>query len=146
MSYNISFMTENHINLSEQLEKRFFELNLAHLGEISWRTVEEKGMRPTDFMLICVDASDIKWREVVDLLQPGFDWSQFEKKHQKPVVGGTLQKEEITFLCEYLTQQDPTLKLKLHQHHDEKKALALVLAGGIVGVHEVDIKRPVVLN
>ena len=123
--------SERKLSLAAQVRDDLFQLNIKRLEQFAFRALQ-KGSRPDQFIVVCIDVDDPAWTEVVDGLMPGYDWQQYRDRGEKPVARGTAH---ASGLRGYLGIAVPDIEVALTGPLPDGAARAVVMAEGGASVY-----------
>jgi hypothetical protein len=109
------------------IEKRqaLFEQNEKRLKEMAHRALV-RGLKPYEFLIVCIDGDDPSWTGLTDTLMPNADWQQFRDRGERPVARGSV----LSPVRDYLADVMPDLADGLYGTLPEGFVRAVVLAAG----------------
>ena len=127
--------TENPHSTAER--EAFYRLNEVRLGELAHRAIQ-RGMKPDEFVTVCIDVDDPSWTDLVEVLMPGHDWDAYRARGEKPVARGTVRADITEYLCEVVPNIAPALTRDL----PPGKARCIVMGNGGASVYHITPVQP----
>ncbi len=109
-----------------------FDENRQRLAELAYRALR-RGMKPVDFIIICIDVEDSEWTELVNHLMPDHDWQSIRDRGERPVARGSVTRE----VAEYLSKVAPAVASALSIPPPCGQVLTAVLGAGGVSIYFV---------
>lgn len=110
--------------------------HVPRLAQIAHRAIHVRGLEPKAIVMNCIRV-DSKWREIVDMLMPNYDWQQCRDRGEEPVAIGSA----LFGLCELLAELFPDLKDVLLADPAEGKVKAIALDDTGLTVYEIEPKN-----
>jgi hypothetical protein len=119
----------------DSIEERqaLFEQNEKRLKEMAHRALA-RGLKPYEFLIVCIDVDDPGWKNLVDALMPDADWQQFRDRGEKPVARGSV----LDSVRDYLADVLPDLADGLYGMLPEGIVRAVVLAAGGGSLYHIE--------
>lgn len=110
-----------------------FHGNKRRLEELAYRAIHKKKLLPEDFVIVCINANDLSWADLVEHLMPGHDWQQYRDRKEKPVARGIVYAS----ICDYLKKAVPGIADALVGALPEGYVRAVVLDDGGASVYNI---------
>lgn len=110
--------------------------NQPRLIEMAQRALREKGMTRSEFVMVCIQVDDPRWRYIVDGLMPNTpesDWQKYRDRGEEPMARGSA----FFSLCEVLSEELPDIADVLMEVPQEGLVKAIVLAEGGGTVYDI---------
>ncbi len=123
--------------LSEAAEFRntMYINSLSRLQHIAWRALNVHGLRNDQVVVTCIQV-DSRWRDIVDLLMPNYDWQSFRDAGEEPVARGSARWG----ICEVVAERLPDIADVCLEIPPEGKVKVIVLSDGGGTVYELEPK------
>jgi len=110
---------------SELERHNLFELNVVRLAQLAYKGLN-RGMKPDEFAVICIDVDDPTWTDEVEVLMPGHDWQQYRDHGEKPIARGNVSAE----FCRYIGRIVPGISKELLKDVSRDRIQVIVLGSG----------------
>ncbi len=115
----------------EALRHNLYLANLPALRKLYIRATD-RGLSGREFMLVCIDADDPTWTDMVDSLMPGEDWQHYRDRGEKPVARGSVDRAGM---ADYLSKAVPAIGTLLLDGPGEGAVHVVVMADGGASVY-----------
>lgn len=121
-------------------EKRNAVVSANHdrLVEMARRALLEKGLTRSEFVMVCIQVDDKRWRYIVDQLMPNTPesyWQQYRDRGEEPIARGSA----LFSLCKVLCEELPDIASVLMEIPPEGSVKAIVLAEGGGTVYDLQV-------
>lgn len=87
----------------------FFEQNKHRLERMAFNATQ-KGLDPSEFVVVAIDVDDQSWTDLVDYLMPNYNWDEIRARGEKPVARGTVLKEITNYIIEVVPDVKPVVE------------------------------------
>lgn len=113
--------------------QELFEANKLRLGQFAHRAIG-RGMKASEFVIVCIVADDPDWSDLAQVLIPGFDPKPLRDQGQVPLARGIAGAS----IREYLAEVAPDVKEALFAEIPDGAAQAAVMGFGGISVYLIE--------
>jgi hypothetical protein len=123
-------------SVAAEFRNNMYANSMSRLQHIAWRALNVLGKRNSEFVVICIQV-DSPWRDLVDLLMPGYDWQSIRDKREEPIARGSAGWS----ICEIVAERLPDIAAVVLEVPPEGKVKVIVLSTGGGTIYELEPKR-----
>lgn len=109
-----------------QTREAYYTANADRLAQLAHKAYE-KGRKLDEFFVICIDADDPAWKELVDGLMPDQNWFALRARGEKPFARGTLLRNGLE---EVIAKMIPGIAPIINDAPPAGHVLVILLAEG----------------
>ncbi|HLC44397.1 MAG TPA: hypothetical protein VJK50_00940 [Patescibacteria group bacterium] len=119
--------------MSREAREAFYQLNRERLQELAHKALTARRLKPDEFLIVCIEADDPEWKDLVDLLMPNHNWQQYRDRGEKPIARGSV----VPGVREYLREVVPDIADALYEELPEGVVRAVIMASGGASVYHI---------
>lgn len=116
------------------------QANYVRLVEIAQRSFYERKLSRDQFVMVCIQVDDTRWRYIVDQLMPNTtdaDWQKYRDRGEEPMARGSAMFP----ICEVLAEELPDIADVLMEIPPEGHVKCIVLAEGGGTVYNITVPQ-----